>query len=194
MRLTRTTPDLVVSEYALGRSDGASLVAATRSVAGIEGIPVVLLDDTRHEARREAARAVGAAGYVVGPRDSDRFVARLGQLVARPGGRRFTRYAGRYDARLMGLAAPCVATEVGRGGVFLATDVPVDLNTAMRCEIALPELGRQIGFDGEVLYRAESQGIVPGLGIRFANIAPEDEEALIAWLDRRERDRDAVGR
>ena len=28
----------------------------------------------------------------------------------------------------------------------------------MHCEIALPELGRQVGFDGEVLYRAESQG------------------------------------
>ena len=58
----------------------------------------------------------------------------------------------------------------------------------MRCEIALPELGRQVGFDGEVLYRAESQGAVPGLGLRFANITPEDEEALIAWLDRREKE------
>ena len=193
MRLARTSPDLVVSEYALGRSDGASLVAATRSISGIEGIPVVLLDDARHEARREAARAVGAAGYVIGPRDANRFVARLGKLIATPGQRRFTRYAGRFDARLFGIAAPCIATEVGRGGVFLATDVQVDLNTAMRCEIALPELGRQVGFDGEVLYRAESQGAVPGLGLRFANITPEDEEALIAWLDRRERDRSATG-
>ncbi len=194
MRLARTTPDLVVSEYALGRSDGASLVAATRAVAGIEGIPVVLLDDVRHEARREAARAIGAAGYVVGPRDPNRFVARLGKLVAAPGQRRFTRYAGRFDARLLGVTAPCIATEVGRGGVFLATDVDVDLNSAMRCEIALPELGRQVGFDGEVLYRAESQGAFPGLGLRFANISAEDEEALIRWLDRRERDRNATGR
>lgn len=194
MRLARTTPDLVVSEYALGRSDGASLVAATRAVAGIEGIPVVLLDEARHEARREAARAVGAAGYIVGPRDANRFVARLGKLVAAPGQRRFTRYAGRFDARLFGVPAPCIATEVGRGGVFLATDVQVDLNTAMRCEIALPELGRQVGFDGEVLYRAESQGAIPGLGLRFENIAAEDEEALIKWLDRRERERNATGR
>ncbi|MEM9177343.1 MAG: response regulator [Myxococcota bacterium] len=194
MRLARTTPDLVISEYALGRSDGASLVAATRSVAGIEGIPVVLLDDARHETRRDAARAVGAAGYVVGPRDPKRFVARLGKLVAEPGARRFTRYPGRYDARLMGVAAPCVATELGRGGVFLATDAPIDLHAAMRCEIALPDLGRQVGFEGEVLYRAESQGALPGIGLRFADIAPEDEEVLIAWLDRRERERGATGR
>lgn len=194
MRLTRTTPDLVVSEYALGRSDGASLVASTRAVAGIEGIPVVLLDEARHEARREAARAVGAAGYIVGPRDPDRFVARLGKLVTAPGRRRFTRYAGRFDAHLFGVTAPCIATEVGRGGVFLATDVEADLNTAMHCEIALPELGRQVGFDGEVLYRAESQGALPGLGLRFADISADDEEALIAWLERRERERNATGR
>jgi len=106
MRLTRTTPDLVVSEYALGRSDGASLVASTRAVAGIEGIPVVLLDQVRHEARREAARAVGTAGYIVGPRDPNRFVTRLGKLVTAPGKRRFTRYAGRFDARLFGVTAP----------------------------------------------------------------------------------------
>ncbi len=92
------------------------------------------------------------------------------------------------------MTAPCIATEVGRGGVFLATDVEADLNTAMHCEIALPELGRQVGFDGEVLYRAESQGALPGLGLRFADISADDEEALIAWLERRERERNATGR
>ncbi|GEM_PF-1229156 len=189
MRLARTTPDLVVSEYALGRSDGATLVAATRSVAGIEGVPVVLLDDAKHEARRAAARAVGAAGYIVGPRDPRRFVARLGQLVASPGKRRFTRYAGRFDARLQGLTAPCIATEVGRGGVFLATDADVALHTAMRCEVALPEVGRELGFEGEVLYRAEAQGALPGIGLRFRDISADDEEALIAYLAAREQGR-----
>lgn len=187
MRLARTTPDLVLSEYGLGRSDGASLVAATHGLAGIEGIPVVLLDDAKHAARREAARAVGAAGYIVGPRDPERFAARLVQLVEAPGKRRFTRYTGRFDARLHGLAAPCIATEVGRGGVFLATDADIALHTAMRCAIVLTEAGREVGFEGEVLYRAESQGAFPGLGLRFRTIDAEDEATLIAYLDRRER-------
>ncbi len=182
IRLSGMTPDLVLSEYALGRSDGATLVQATRAVPGIDRMPVVLLDETAHESRREAARAVGAAGYVVAPTEKRRFVARLGRLLSAPPKRRYTRYPERLSARLAGLTAPCVATEVGRGGVFIATEEDIDLHSAMRCELALPELGRDLRFEAEVLYRAESQGALPGLGLRFFDISPEDEAALIAYL------------
>lgn len=182
VRLAGMTPDLVLSEYVLGRSDGATLVQATRSLAGIEGMPVVLLDDARHESRREAARAVGAAGYVVNPEDRNRFVARLGQLLEAPGKRRFTRYPQRLSARVDGTDVPCLATQVGRGGVFLTLEDDADLHSEMHCEIALPELGRAFRFDGEVLYRAEMQGRAAGLGLRFAQIPPEDEACLIEYL------------
>jgi len=186
MRLASMTPDLVVSEYALGRSDGATLVQATRSLAGIEGIPVVLLDDSSHESRKAAARAVGAAGYVILPPEKQRFVARLGRLVDESKKRRFTRYPGRFSARLAGLPSPCVATEVGRGGVFIATDAELDLHSAMTCELTLPEIRRALRFEGQVLYRAESQGALPGLGLRFSAISAEDEAALIEYLTRLE--------
>lgn len=184
LRLASMTPDLVLSEYALGRSDGATLVQTTRAVAGIEGIPVVLLDTAAHENRREAARAVGAAGYVILQPDRSRFVKRLGRLLETPKARRFTRYPGRFSARLQGLTTPCVATEVGRGGVFIATEADVAMHDAMTCELVVPELGRDLRFEGEVLYKAESQGALPGLGLRFADISPEDEAALIAYLTR----------
>ena len=86
-RLAGTTPDLVLSQYGLGRSDGASLVAATRALPGIERIPVVLLDESHHESRRTAARTVGAAGYMVNPDDLERFVAHLRPVIEAPGDR-----------------------------------------------------------------------------------------------------------
>jgi CheY-like chemotaxis protein len=187
LRLTQMTPDVVLSEYALGRSDGATLVAATHNLAGIEDIPVVLLDEIAHSSRREAARMVGAAGYVIVPTEKSGFVTRLGRLIDEPRKRRFTRYPGRLSARLQGLAVPCLATQVGRGGVFLATDADIDLHSAMQCELVLPELGRDLRFDGEVLYRSESQGSVQGLGLRFYEISPEDETALIGYLTWLER-------
>ena len=186
VRLASMTPDLVLSEYALGRSDGATLIQATRGLAGIEIIPVVLLDDTAHENRRSAARAVGAAGYVILPPERTRFVARLGQLLAEPSGRRFTRYPERLSARLQGLNTPCMATEVGRGGAFIATEAEFDLHSATHCEIALPDVGRNLRFEGEILYRSEDQGTPSGLGLRFADISSEDEAALIEYLIRLE--------
>lgn len=182
LRLAGMTPDLVLSEYSLGRSDGATLVQATRSLVGIEVIPVILIDDVVHENRRRAARAVGAAGYVVHPPDKKRFVARLGRLLAESKERRFTRYPGRLSARLQGFTMPCIATEVGRGGVFIATEVQIDLHSAMLCELVLPDLGRDLSFEGEVLYRAEAQGTFSGLGLRFADISAEDEASLIKYL------------
>ena len=182
-RLAGMTPDLILSEYALGRSDGASLVAATRALAGIERIPVVLLDDSHHANRREAARAVGAAGYMVHPEELERFVARLRPVIETPGDRRFTRYPQRLAAQLEGSRAHCLATEVGRGGIFVATDQEAELLSSMNCEIRFPEIGRTLRFDGEVLYACETRANQPrGLGLRFREISTEDEAALIKYL------------
>lgn len=150
---------------------------------GIERIPVVLLDESHHESRRTAARTVGAAGYMVNPDDLERFVARLRPVIEAPGDRRFTRYPQRLAARLQGYEGPCLATEVGRGGIFLATDLHAAHHTAMKFEIKLPELGRALRFDGEVLYSKETRGNHHrGLGLRFLDISAEDEASLIEYL------------
>ena len=78
---------------------------------------------------------------------------------------------------------PCVATEVGRGGVFITTDEAFDPHASMRCEIMLPELGRTVSFDGEVLYASLQQGSTrKGIGLRFSDISTEDEAALIKYF------------
>ncbi|MAG33556.1 MAG: hypothetical protein CL908_21980 [Deltaproteobacteria bacterium] len=183
VRLAGMTPDLVLSQYGLGRSDGASLAQAARTLPGIESLPTVLIDDVHHASRKEAALSVGAAGYVITPPDTARFVTRLGRLLDEPRKRRFTRYPQRLAARLLGREAPCLATEVGRGGVFLSTEEEAAMHAPIQCEIALPELGRALVFDGEVLYRSELQGTQrKGLGLRFHNMAERDETALIQYL------------
>jgi len=188
MRLAGTTPDLVLSQYGLGRSDGATFVQAIRGLPGIVRIPVVLLDDKHHQSRQDAARAVGAAGYVIEPIEAARFVTRLGRLATSSGDRRFVRYAGRLAARVAGQARPCLATEVGRGGFFFATSEGVGDRSEARFEVALPELRRQLRFVGDVLYRSEAQGIErQGIGVRIREISAEDEAALIAYVALRAR-------
>ncbi len=188
MRLAGMTPDLVISQYALGRSDGATFAQAIRGLPGIVRIPIVLLDTQHHPNRQDAARAVGAAGYVIEPVEPVRFVSKLAKVVASPGDRRFVRYAGRLAARIADQGQSCLATEIGRGGFFLATSEPIDERTEMRCQVSLPELRRKLDFVGEVLYRTELQGMDrQGIGIRIREISPEDEAALIEWVTLRAR-------
>ena len=116
------------------------------------------------------------------------FVAKLAKVVASSGDRRFVRYAGRLSARLADPNRACLATEIGRGGFFLATSEPIDERTEMRCEISLPELRRSLDFVGEVLYRTELQGVErQGIGVRIREISPEDEAALIEYVALRAR-------
>ena len=188
MRLSGMTPDLVISQYGLGRSDGATFIQAIRALPGIVRIPVVLLDDLHHQSRQDAARAVGAAGYVIEPIEAPRFVAKLAKVVASPGDRRFVRYAGRLATRLAGQSRPCLATEFGRGGFFIATTEAIDERTQTRFEILLPELRRSLSFVGEILYRTDTQGIDrQGIGVRIRDISPEHEAALIEYVALRAR-------
>lgn len=188
MRLAGMTPDLVISQYALGRSDGATFAQAIRCLPGIVRIPIVLLDTQHHPNRQDAARAVGAAGYVIEPVEPGRFVSKLAKVVASPGDRRFVRYAGRLAARLADRGQACLATEIGRGGFFLATSEPIDEQTEMRCQVSLPELRRKLEFVGDVLYRTELQGVQrQGIGVRIREISPEDEAALIEYVALRAR-------
>lgn len=183
MRLAAMTPDLILSQYDLGRSDGATFVQAIRGLPGILRIPVVLLDEAHHQSRQDAARTVGAAGYVIQPADPSRFVTKLGKVAASTGDRRFTRYSGRLAARLSGQPRPCLATEIGRGGFFIATNAALGEHCETHCEITLPELQRSLSFTGEVLYRSEQQGVErQGIGVRICDISPEDEAALIAYV------------
>lgn len=188
MRLAAMTPDLVISQYVLGRSDGATFVQALRGLPGIVRIPVVLLDEAHHASRQDAARAVGAAGYVIQPIEADRFVRKLHKLASAPSDRRFTRFSSRLAARMTGVSRPCLVTEIGRGGLFLATSAPLGPQSAARCQITLPELRRDLTFVGEVLYRSELQGVDrQGIGLRICEMSPEDESALIAYVTLRAR-------
>ncbi len=188
MRLSGMTPDLVISQYALGRSDGATFVQAIRGLPGIVRIPVVLLDTLHHKTRQDAARAVGAAGYVIEPIEPSRFVTKLAKIAASPGDRRFVRYSGRLAARVAGQSRPCLATEFGRGGFFITSAESIDERAEARFEIALPELGRRLAFVGEVLYRSELQGVDrQGIGVRIREISPEHEAALIEYVALRAR-------
>ncbi len=179
----RCSPELVLADLQMGRSEGTEFVLDLRQVTGIEEVPVVLLDAARREQSREAARRVGAAGYVIYPVDVPRIADRLDKMVNEPRRRRYTRFARRLPITIEGARMPCLVTSLGRGGMFVTTDDSIATRTMRRCELTLPELAASVSCEGEVIYRRGNQGRQRGgVGMRFHHFANAGEDLLIDYL------------
>lgn len=179
----RCSPELVLGDMKQNRDEGTSFILALRRVTGVEEIPVVLVDEHRSESRRESARRVGAAGYLVYPIDVQRIADRLDGLVNEPRRRRYSRYARRLPVRLGDSTQPCIVTSLGRGGMFVATDEVLESHTMQHCRLSLPELDAQVSCDAEVIYQrtqvGQSRG---GVGVRFHSFDGRGENVLIDYL------------
>lgn len=71
--------------------------------------------------------------------------------------------------------------DLGRGGLFLRTALPMDPGSTVRVTLTLPGKRGLVVADGQVVHRvAPSEGDRPGLGVRFLELA--DGQALGAFL------------
>jgi hypothetical protein len=71
--------------------------------------------------------------------------------------------------------------DLGRGGLFLRTALPMPPGVAVRVTVHLPELGA-VEAEGHVVHRiAPSEADRPGLGVRFDRLTQGDD-ALAAFL------------
>jgi len=174
--------ELVLAETDLGRFEGVELIPALRALPGVEELPVVIVDDRPRPDRREAARAAGAAGYLVRPFEVSRIADGLASLVRRPKRRRWTRY--REQVAVRGAAGDeAVTGDLGRGGMLLWTEREIALRSVERFTISLPELARPLPVDAEVMHRTSVPGQGrTGLGLRFNDFPERGEESLIAHL------------
>jgi two-component system chemotaxis response regulator CheY len=179
----RCSPELVLADVKLGRSEGIDLIQSLRQVPGIEEVPVVLVDSHKREDRREAARRIGAAGYLVYPVDVSRIAEHLLRIVEEPKRRRFTRYPQRLPVHISGAHEPLLTNSIGRGGMFLATGEEMPTHTLRACRLGLPEIGANIRVEAEVIYRARTGNRAhPGVGLRFHSFPDADEPVFIEYL------------
>jgi CheY-like chemotaxis protein len=175
-----SSPELVIADMSLGRSEGIELIPALRAIAGIEQLPVILVDTHKRPARRQAAQRAGAAGYLAHPVNVSGIAARLEKLVGEPKRRRYTRYPQQLSARLTGTGKPCTATMLGRGGMFLNTRDELPTSSLHEIRISLHEIGRSVNVEAEVLYQLNTAGHDHrGAGLRFHAFPDTTEESLL---------------
>jgi two-component system chemotaxis response regulator CheY len=187
----RVSPVLVLADVDLGRSDGIELILTLRDLAGVEDLPVILVDDHNRAARREAARQVGAAGYITYPVDVSKIAKHLSRIIKTPRQRRFTRYASRLPVQVAGSDAALLASALGRGGMYLSTAQLPLVNTVSRYRLSLPDAGRTLQVEAQVIYTAPAEALRGnGAGLRFWDFPDSDEELLIHYLRSLEKRQD----
>jgi two-component system chemotaxis response regulator CheY len=173
--------ELVFADTHIGRSEGLELVSDLRALPGVENVPVVLVDDHLREPVREAARSVGAAGYLAQPLDPDRVAAGALRILESRAQRRFRRLAWRLAVRSDDGSA--YTTSVARLGAFIGAEWGTPRSEVRRFEIELPELGRVLTVDTERVYQVDAAGArAAGVGVLFRSFGERDEPAWITYL------------
>ncbi len=174
---------LVLCDADLGRSEGLELIPSLRRVDGVEEIPFVLVDEREHSPRRNAARNLGAAGYLCHPVNINKVENGFARLTNDPRRRRFARYPKRLPVRWPGCTTPALTTQIGRGGMHLDSQRDLPIHAIDRYEISLPDLDGSLAVNAEVVYRVTPAGQArTGLGLRFDSFPDENEDRLISFL------------
>lgn len=175
--------EVVFSDTNLGRCEGIELIPAVHTLAGIQRLPIVLVDDRMRPPRREASRRMGAAGYLVHPLEASRIAPTLARMLKTPKKRRFNRYQRRLAVHWRGSQNGSFTTAIGRMGMFVCTDRSSPTRTLERCELTLPELGETLRLEVEALYRLRgAPSGRPGVGLRFHSFPDDNESTLIDYL------------
>ena len=169
----------------LSRTDGVELGMRLGDAQGVDTLPVLILDDRPSDRVREAARAAGAAAYVVRPIAWSRMADTLLDLVDHWSKRRFKRFESRLGVVVESdPATPAeVAQEVSRGGMRLCSRREVAPGALERYRIRLPPPHAPVLVEGEVVWRqAEPGSALVQAGIRFCQFLDESEGRWIELM------------
>jgi two-component system chemotaxis response regulator CheY len=176
--------ELMLVDSHLGRADGLELVPLIQTLAGVERLPVVIVDEHPRLAVRDRARQIGAVGYLTRPVDAARIAPGLARLLQAPRYRRYSRYPKRLAVRCGSLRTPGFTTAIGRLGMFVCTSRESPVHALEDYEISLDGLGETLRVEAETIFaRTASADVGAGLGLRFHDF-PDDgsETRLIAYL------------
>ena len=172
--------ELVLADTHLGRGEGLELVPALADLPGIERLPLILVDERPRESLREAAKRVGAAGYLAHPVEASRIAAGLERLLRGRGRRRFSRLGQRLAVEWDG-GTPAFTTEVARLGLAVRTLRELRAGGVHRWAIRLAEVGETVRVEAQTIYRVPAAGVQdPTAGLRIRSF-PDRNEPL--WID-----------
>ena len=182
--------DLVISGVRMSRCDGLEFTSRVRELAGIERLPVVLLDEFENRSNAKAAIVAGAAAYLWKPFEWEEAGEMLVDLIEHPSQRRFTRYGIRLQMRVA--HAEGTSTErtetIARGGIALRTPRDPPVGSLERYLIRMPTPLEPVEVEGVVVTRVTLPGQASVIsGVRLGSFGQGSEARWIQLIEALER-------
>ncbi|MFH2010469.1 MAG: TIGR02266 family protein [bacterium] len=78
-----------------------------------------------------------------------------------------------------------LAMNLGKGGIFLKTLLPLETGTLLRCSFRIPDGEGPIVANAKVVWTrrgAEARDAPAGMGIRFINLTKQEQTRLRAYI------------
>ena len=160
---------------------GSSLLPRIRKEPVFSDIPVIFLSSTQNRALEDQVKRGELAACLRSPLDVEEFY-RVIQTVVEKGSRRNIRIGTALKAKLEH-EFDGVVTVLSQYGMFFRTLDPRPVKS--RVPVSIEVKGRTIRLEALVLYTSsfdEGPFKEPGMGMKFANISPDDSAFLKAFI------------
>jgi CheY-like chemotaxis protein len=174
-------PDLILLDAQKPGLDGEQCVRALKSDPALRSIPVLVVTSADGVAGCCAAGADAALASPLARGALELALSSLGRVTQRQGRRRgaggWVQIAGPQGVRRGRLK------DISRTGLFLVLPEPLPLESPVGLSLRLPGPSgeRQVRARGVVVRQVADDPdshLIPGVGVRFVEIDPEDEERI----------------
>ncbi len=183
-------PDLVYMDMNMPVMDGPTCCAAIKSDPEIGATPIIMVTTAGQQGDEAHCRRAGCDDFMTKPIDRREFLDK---------GRRFIAAIDRREQRVAcnspvlvtngDDAAQGVSADLGVGGMYVATDLPVAADSPVELTFAVPgEEPRQVSATGRVAWEnsADSRkkpSLPIGFGVEFTEIDPDAASFIEAFVD-----------
>lgn len=183
-------PDLVYMDMNMPVMDGPTCCAAIKSDPDIGATPVIMVTTAGQQGDEALCRRAGCDDFMTKPIDRREFLDKGRRLIAAID-RREHRVACNAPVLVTNGddAVPGVSADLGAGGVYVATDLPVAADNPVELTFVVPgEEPRQVSATGRVAWEnsADSRkkpSLPIGFGVGFTEIDPAAASFIEAFVD-----------
>ena len=183
-------PELVFMDLHMPVMNGAECCRAIKSDPRLKSIPVVLITSEGKAEDRRTSLAAGCDDFLTKPLDRHIFLEAARRLLPTIN-RRETRVACRINVkyRAFGVTLSGVVSDLSQNGLYLATDLGVQMGAEIELLFALPEpVGSIIQAKGRVAWRnteglRQKLTLPPGFGVEFQSLPEEAARNIDRFIE-----------